>query len=162
MSGLLAIDPGKRSGWALYDLGVYKDSGVVDGTSLLCVRNIISHTMPEIVLVEDQFIGVSPKASMRIIEIRCRWENVAVMCADSKIDSVNNRHWQAAYTMKAGDKKAMAKFAKKIAKRDVEPDEADAILIGQWYCAKGLKHGDRCATLLRGRRIRRVGLRVDG
>jgi len=144
MSGCLAIDPGKRAGWALYYEGCIKRSGVVNGDETEKILNVLKkYSFVKTLVIEDQFIATTithkgqrkprnPKGIKTLLYRRYLWEILAKL-RGMEIVVVNPATWQAYYMLKRGDKEGIKKLARIFRGQEVEDDEADAVLVAQWW-----------------------------
>jgi len=149
---LLAIDPGGRAGYAVFESerAYLRQSGFVNGDSVEEARFILDLSKPDTLVIEDQFIPtgidkktgkkrvLNPKGLKTLMLRRYIWE-VFALERKIRVESVNPRTWQHYYGLKIGDKDGMVKLASALTNKDVVHDEADAVLIGQWWCYCGAK-----------------------
>lgn len=142
---ILAIDPGGRAGYAAYERAraYLRQSGFVNGDSVKEAIFILDLFKPKVLIIEDQYIptGVDKKGRPKVLNQkglktlmlrRYIWE-VLAKYRDIRVESVNPRTWQSYYGLKKGDKDGMINLASALTNKQVGHDEADAILIGQWF-----------------------------
>lgn len=148
---ILAVDPGGRAGYAAFEpeRAYLRQSGFVNGDSVKEARFILELFKPTVLVIEDQYIptGVDKKGRPKVLNqkglkmlMRRRyiWEVIA-MELGIRIEDVNPRIWQSYFKLKIGDKEGMCKVASVLVGKEVVQDEADAVLIGQWWCYCGAK-----------------------
>jgi hypothetical protein len=139
----LAVDPGKRAGYAAFADKRMEQSSVIDGDSVKEIGFILGLFEPDILIVEDQYIPVghdrrgkarvmNQKGLKTLMRRRYIWEVLAEE-RGIRVESVNPQTWQAYFKLKAGDKAGMVKLASVLIEKDVVVDEADAVLIGWWF-----------------------------
>jgi hypothetical protein len=146
----IAIDPGKRAGWAVCSGDYIARSCVVDGDDPEVAAGVLEAAQAfgvETVVIEDQFIGTfvkaggrrrprNPKGIKTLLKRRHLWEIPAEQ-AGLEVVVVNPSTWQAHFHIKRGDKAAIVKLAGfYVQHRGVEQDEADAILMAMWWEAQ--------------------------
>ena len=153
---VLAIDPGKTSGYALFEVPVstkkpkLKMSGCVSGDAVVDFHNMgafIHNSDANILLIETQFFHPKRKAKnlMQLLENRFVWEFFARQqgCTVGRIDPAK---WQSYWKLKSNleienktkrgkdFKRQIVEKAKKVTRRKrMEENEADAILIGFYW-----------------------------
>lgn len=148
---VLAIDPGERCGWAVFDYRVkLLDSGVIHGDDLNSIKWILEHYDPDTVVIEDQYFpkanqkkAASPKGLVTLFRRRFTWEVTARLLSKTVV-IVHPSTWQAhfkisrrAYPDSDTFKSAMIGYAQTFKAGEVEPDECDAILMAAWQAMKG-------------------------
>lgn len=131
---VLAIDPGKKTGWASIVGSTY-----VGGTAAWSARwftDRLSKLAPDLVLVEDGFLGRDPRAFQRLA-----WQVGAVRAlaelGGCRVLRVGPPTWQAAMLGGKSDREAGKAKSLDIARRRVStgvPDDnaADAALMALW------------------------------
>lgn len=142
---ILAVDPGGRAGYAAYERAraYLRQSGFVNGDSVKEARFILELFKPKTLIIEGQYIptGVDKKGRSRVLNQkglktlmlrRYIWEVIA-MELGIDVEDVNPRTWQAYFKIKIGDKDGMINLASALTGKEAGHDEADAILIGQWW-----------------------------
>lgn len=131
---ILAIDPGKRAGWAAYTQGEYQGSDVVDGDSATAAASLLEYWAPDTLVLEDQFFRPGRlKGIKTLLRRRYIWEVLAEHMGIDAVEIVEASKWQSHYRIKPGDKQAIQRLAHAIVGNEVEPDEADAILMANWW-----------------------------
>ena len=143
---ILAVDPGKRAGYAAFEpeRAHLKQSGIVNGDSVREARFILDlFTWLDVLVVEDQFIPtgrdqrgrprVMNQKGLKTLMLRRHIWEVLAMERGIPVESVNPKIWQAYFKIKAGDKGGICKVASVLVGKDVVEDEGDAILIGMWF-----------------------------
>jgi len=134
---ILAIDPGKKAGWAAYTQGEYQGSATIDGDSVKAVSSMIDYWQPDTLVLEDQFFRPRQlKGIKTLLRRRFIWEVLAEHLGVESIEIVEASKWQAHFRVRPGDKLAIQKLARTLTGNEVEPDEADAILIGEWFISE--------------------------
>ena len=152
----LAIDPGKTSGYALFEVLTMtkkpklKISGCVPGNAVTDFRNMgafIHNSNADVLLIETQFFHPKRKAKnlMQLLENRFVWEFFARQqsCTVGRIDPAE---WQSYWKLKSNleiknktkrskdFKLQIVEKAKKVTRRKyMEENEADAILMGFYW-----------------------------
>jgi len=134
---ILAIDPGKKAGWAAYTQGEYQGSATIDGDSVKAVSSMIDYWQPDTLVLEDQFFRPGRLQGIKtLLRRRFIWEVLAEHLGVESIEIVEASKWQAHFRVRPGDKLAIQKLARTLTGNEVEPDEADAILIGEWFISE--------------------------
>jgi hypothetical protein len=144
---ILAIDPGEKAGWAWITDGKYIRSGVIDGDSAPDCESFIRLSIrPDLLVCEDQYFGrMRGKGLFTLLRRRHIWEIFAQLYG-IPFEAVNPSTWQSYWHIPKKGKKyigtttshrkdAIIMVAEQF-KRNVQPDEADAILIGLWAARK--------------------------
>jgi len=149
---LLAIDPSiVKSGWAIFDNGVYVASGVIKtkrSTKLsetdnlntrlsyinIEITKIIELYAADAIIIEDQFLRVNVKALKTLVASRVCLAMAGIV-KGLRIDYVQPSVWQS-YCF--GGKKVPNTKIASVAyaatyKESITDDEADAICIGVWF-----------------------------
>lgn len=145
MTVVLAIDPGAKCGWARWDektliaSGRLKNPGAHDVECVLRETEFVTppDEYPPTLVIEDQYHArMRGKGLTTLMRRRFRWEIVAEL-RQWQIEAVHPMTWQSHFQIKRGDKSAILYMARLVAgKRDIQPDEADAILIGWWWVSQ--------------------------
>lgn len=143
----LAVDPGKRAGYAAFEQARLKQSGIVNGDSVKEVRFILELFKPDVLIIEGQFIPMGrdkrgkPKVlnqkGLKTLMLRRHIWEVLAMDRNIRVESVNPQTWQAYFKLKAGDKEGICKVASVLVGKEVVEDEGDALLIGWWWIYTG-------------------------
>jgi hypothetical protein len=149
----LAADPGRRAGWAAMfehraggrTIRRGTQSGVINGSNLVEVSRIVErYAHLGTLVIEDQIYGkVTNKktgeknnmpwpALCTLLRYRHYWEVVAEQ-HEMKVVPVKPQTWQSHFKIKRGDKDAIVRVARALTCRDVDYDEADAVLEAYWY-----------------------------
>ena len=105
MTLLLAVDPGKRSGWALVDdAGTLRDSGWVDASHPEEPQAIVSDSAElgcELLVIEGQHARIMRQTTLeRLYYHRHVWEVLAQL-RGQRIEVVNPATWQAYWKLRA-------------------------------------------------------------
>lgn len=130
---ILAVDPGKAAGFALFDKRLLVESGALAGDDVFVIWDLVKRTAPDGIVVEDQFIGKNPKTAKVIVLRRGHWETIAAL-RNIPTATVPPTTWQGWAKVKRGDKPAYYRFACAITGRQLtSEDEAAAVLIGLCY-----------------------------
>jgi len=162
MITILAIDPGDDSGFALYKDSWLADSGRLDIRDYFTVRDKLLEVSPSLVVIEDYYLSEKRTNIKTYLWYWHLW-SVGAQTLGIHFEKVipnkwegyqESRHpecfekrgkkkltqWERQYPKKqGGDKKAFIKIAEKITGKTCLPDEADAILIGDYWVHKGIK-----------------------
>ena len=149
---ILAIDPGKSSGWSIWFNGDYIESGECssfDDPELTKVVALVIHLaqeaqVPSALVLEKhpwhgrgRHVGAGLEAAKEIW--RAKW--VACGGVKARMLQVHLNTWRSAILGKTTGKEVIEReqrTAKAIAKRDVGADEAAAICIGRWATVSAL------------------------
>lgn len=159
---VLGIDPGATSGWSLYASGAYVASGaakscavrttVIEALLALVARE--GHTSlgaaPVVAAVESWTVGGkrrdkvdhwTPAVMIGLGASRGRWlEQLAIAgLPDRRVVSVVPQTWRTILapfprTTTEQAKASAVRLARAIARREVGPDEAEAVMLGRWAC----------------------------
>ena len=136
ISRILSVDPGAEAGFALIVDGLVEESAPIDGQDVFAIWDCIKRTKPDLVLIEDQFVGKNPLVAKVIILRRGHWETLAKLL-NLPTTTINPSTWLAWARVKRGDKPAYHRLAAAVLGRTVATeDEAAAILMGLCYRAK--------------------------
>ena len=149
---LLSIDPAgltKHSGfhgYAIFNKGklVYVDaidfSKMSEAEQINKIQQVfIRNKGIDVVAIENQFQGLNPQTLMRLVEGRRTWEieGIKNRC---KIARIEPSKWQKAMLGKTKPRQLLKQLSvmrvKGVYKIDVNPDEADAINLGEYYLNK--------------------------
>jgi Holliday junction resolvasome RuvABC endonuclease subunit len=144
---ILGIDPGERTGFCLFDADKKEiiESGVIDGNDLVRINQLVDSHMPDVIIVEDQFLGskknkngenryfIHTYAKLKFYTMT--WERIAKYKNIHFEKPVNPSTWQAYWKLKKGDKEGMCNLVNKLVGKEAEQDEADAFLIACWAAA---------------------------
>lgn len=140
-SRMLAVDPGRQSGYAYGSRGDLECSGVVRGDDLHEIDAIIEESNPGLLVIEDQFLskGKSFTSLKTLLKYRYTWETLSGLHR-VPVRAIYPSEWQSHYRFARGRgespkgfKDRMISFAKCLTDRVVLPDEADAILLYFYY-----------------------------
>ena len=162
MNRILAVDPSfSKSGWALFSINHRKitleDCGYISknkkSNNIIIITELAKevcsilkvivekHGVPGHMIIEDQYFSKNAATLKRLTEARVVWEIMYVAgIPEGCIERINPKTWQSqtlALSQKSERKnlKAAAKFAvKHLYGKEVSEDEADAILIGHYFC----------------------------
>ena len=148
---VLAIDPGKSSGWSIWFNGDYIESGECssyDDPELTKVVALVIHLAQEaqvpsaLVLEKHPWLG-SERAKASLEASRGIWKAKWIACGGVKarVRDVNVGTWRKQLLGKGRGADVVAeeqRRAKAIAKRDVGTDEAAAVCIGKWASMSAL------------------------
>jgi hypothetical protein len=145
----LAIDPGEKAGWALFQSQDLIKSGVCSGDiykNLKEMRLLVKNLRPQKIVVESQFIRSGQKTAgiFTLVERQCVWKIIGLM---EGIDVYNidpaqwHSHWDLKVDMTIKKrtqrnkdfKQRMVLLVKEILGINVETDQADAILQGMCW-----------------------------
>lgn len=127
---ILAVDPGKRAGWATYRDGRYSRSGTFSrGDDVLAIADFLDGIHFRTMVIEGQYLPRGrAKGIITLIRRRCIWEILAIE-RRREVVVVAPATWQSRYR-----KIDHIIAARTIAGRDLTSrDEAAAICIGDWY-----------------------------
>lgn len=142
---ILAIDPGRRSGWALYDNGELVESGatkrtVDDGELWQMAFDVIARCCSlDLMVIEDQYVAKFLKSALSVARSAQTWACMAYH-RGIPVSHVQAAEWQALLCLPKGAHRnrdmlasATNTLAQRIAGRPIKtPDEASAICIGAW------------------------------
>lgn len=133
----LGVDPGKRTGYCVYDTDDDRDitSGVMDGDDFAAVAALLEEHPIKAVVLEDQFFGFASAFGKLKFYLNV-WKVTAKKIGVKFEKPVNPSTWQAYWNIKRGDKEAVVRMAKQITGHAVDYDEADACLIVRCWWAK--------------------------
>jgi len=154
MANVIAVDPGKESGWCVFDADkkVILDFGLVNNDDIVLVCGILRIYKTDTLIIEDQYtVGrIKLKAYKTLLRRRYIWEIVeTVLCiqrfAISKIIPVNPRSWKSFYKILSKDKEYSIQVANDILsnwrnntnrKEIRDSNVADAICLANYYFEK--------------------------
>lgn len=132
---ILAIDPGKRTGWfARIDTsyGHTFKHGVLDGDNAKEINNFIKGHRPAFIICEDQFSLKMTRAAEKTFQRRrYTWDVLAKLNGISFVD-ILPRVWQAKFPIdgKGKDRKnSICDVASSLFGKKLGMDESDAYLI---------------------------------
>ena len=137
MTSCLAVDPGERAGWAVHLGSELGPSGVVDGSSLTGSLSILDRYQTlDALVIEDQYFprNRGAKGLKTLFYRRYLWQ-IPAEWVGMQIVVVHPSTWQSYFKIRRGDKLGIRPLAESLACRDIEPDEADAVLMAYWYAA---------------------------
>lgn len=154
---ILGVDPGKRTGYSFFDTKSNGEirSGVLDGDDFVLIGNMLKQTKPDLIQVEDPFLGYKknkpalpslagcPKGEKRFFSKAYAklkfyvwaWEIAAKTDGVEFAKPVHPATWQAYWKIQYGDKEGMRRLVSSITGKEIEKiqqDEADATLIARW------------------------------
>lgn len=149
---ILGIDPGKRCGWAHVVDGVVVNSGIMNGATVIGPKHLLDHWASlDLIVVEGRnvFFGapcetgkrrrqMTPASIASMFYTTDIWRVLAEL-RGIPCEVVLPQEWQRHFrlTGKRDERgRAARALASSIAKRKVEEDEAQAILIALWASAK--------------------------
>ena len=159
ITSCLAIDPGRRAGWARYnEHGTLKMSGVIDGSNATSPAQIVEKAQPTMIVIEDWHIPRTARKGTKAIAYRTNlWQALGealgfhtLMVTPSTWKAWANDHLDGenipAAAKSTGPAVDAAIRAKAVLVADaaglddnytnqIQADEADAILIGAWAIA---------------------------
>lgn len=140
----LSVDPGAKSGWALWVNGELHSWGSLKRADVPSIHELYESRIPTPVatlVIEDQFVCINWKTAKTLIESRMRWQALAEQ-KGFDVELVNPRTWQSALLKgMPGDTKensvtlagALVKKYQKISPEFKMHDVADAICIGEYF-----------------------------
>lgn len=145
---ILGVDPGNHVGIALYDTEEKKATWLKTreystGEPQICdAVSTIVLSCADVVVIEDQFMGMNVNALKIIMESRCAWQNAAVM-SGKPVELVYPRQWQSVLGVNKKEVTKKRKLSKiKAAARacscttPATEHEQCAVLIAKWYADK--------------------------
>lgn len=130
---VLAVDPGKKSGAALY---VIDDTTAtleavtnVDGANVHAINHVIVEWRPNLLVIEDQFIRYI-KPAMAVIRRRAYWEAIALLYG-CRVVVVPHQSWKSHFRTTANTYHDLAKAV--MGDDRISRDVAAAVLIGRAF-----------------------------
>ena len=134
----LAVDPGKRAGWAVRFEDRIARSGVVCGDDVIYIQKMIkTYRSLKTLVIEDQYFprGRNPKGLKTLFYRRHIWE-VLARADEMDVVPIHPATWQSFFKLRPGDKDAAREIAGTLVGREVDYDESDAILICECHALK--------------------------
>lgn len=151
MTRLLAVDPGRKAGWSLWGnekhVNALLGSDVICGDDPFAARDLISQVEPDVVVIEEQQqagirragkLVAMPWRSLRTLVLRADIWNVCARLHGARVLTVYPATWQAYMRIRRTKGMTVKDVVQSLARQwraNVQPDEADAILIGKWAMA---------------------------
>lgn len=134
------------TGWAIFGNGKLESSGYLQlkkGNWLEMVIKLEELLKSDIqqIIIEDGYVGSNPKVSLNIGKLRGCVEYYARYNWIT-FKQFKPTQWKSYFEIKGKrkeQKEQSIKKVKEIFNLDVKDDEADAILLGKYYCEKGWK-----------------------
>lgn len=149
-SAMIAVDPGKKAGIAVFDMQDmifecvhcedrdYSQAEPVDYIDVFGQHMEGNNTY---FVTENQYVNVNIAATMRLVEERAKWEFAAKFCGAEVLPAIYAQAWQVKLLgIKPGTKREERKersqaFACRAMGRSfVGADAADAVCIGVYAC----------------------------
>lgn len=105
MTRKLAVDPGEKSGYAVFNDGVYNYSGGCRGDAetekgFVSIRSILNSVKPDEIVIESQFIHPTrTKGIFTLVKRAVYWEALARLMG-CKVWHVDPAEWQSYFGIK--------------------------------------------------------------
>ena len=130
---ILAVDPGKRAGWACLTDDGLEASGVVDGDDVRMIDEIFTCHAPDVLVVEDQYFRPRKLKGMKtLFRRRFTWEIIGRL-RNIEVEEIAATAWQGHFRIRRGDKVGVGQMARALAGKECAADEADAVCMAYWY-----------------------------
>ena len=138
MEIIIAFDPGNVTGYAVFEGGKVKESGVIKFNAtnpvkyLRKVQGLYTFFLPSAVFIEEPFIGPYPKAGISLSEkVGFIKSAIWLHYPDALIETINNRDVKKTVCGKANAKKAdvIRRINRLYKKKITNDNEADAVAI---------------------------------
>ncbi len=145
---VLAVDTARQSGWALYVVGKYEQSGEIDTLDATGVELVVSIALeramalgkPLVMALEFRYGGrqwVTAGLAVACERWRAAWRKAGI--SERRALKVGPSTWRAAvlgspwaHARREGVRSVEQAVAAGLARRAVGPDEAAAVCIGHW------------------------------